>query len=501
LALCAFIPVAARLALIPILGVPEPANSDEFVHLLNGDIFSRGRLAMPSHPASHFLETIYVLQRPSYAGKYPPGQGLVLALGMELGHPWIGVLISGLCTGGAIFWFLSLWFPSRWAFAAALLCGLRWLTFSYWLGSYFGGPLTAFGALLLAGSILRWLRRPSLAMAMLAGIGWSCIWLVRPFESLAVLFVVAVAMLVLAVRHPHTEWRASGRLWPGMAVIIACLAFTGLHNYRVTGSAVMLPYQEAQRQYGVPQNPLFLPAVPDPGPLQKNLRDVYLWQLDARSAMLSWPRGLALLGQKPWFAAAFFVGPVLLFLLVSVWDSGGRRRRRISLFFAALLLFPSVTYVFAAPHYVAALAPFAAYSVADVLFRFCRSPFGVPLRRKNHQYAIVLAVGALSLMDLLAVGIRVHKPNEFEAYRTRRDVINRLVTIPGDHLVLVNYGPGHVFGEEWVYNSADVDGSRIVWAMDPGNGNRDALLRMFQKRSVWLLHADSRPVQLHCCTN
>ena len=45
---------------------------------------------------------------------------------------------------------------------------------------------------------------------------------------------------------------------------------------------------------------------------------------------------------------------------------------------------------------------------------------------------------------------------------------NQLKQAPGKQLVFVRYWPQHIFQDEWVYNSADIDGAQIVWARDLG---------------------------------
>jgi hypothetical protein len=64
----------------------------------------------------------------------------------------------------------------------------------------------------------------------------------------------------------------------------------------------------------------------------------------------------------------------------------------------------------------------------------------------------------------------------------------------GNHLVLVRYQPSnganHVVDHEWVYNAADIDAAKIVWARDMGDSENQELLRYFQNRHIWLLNGD-----------
>jgi hypothetical protein len=74
----AVLALTVRAVLLPIWQVPRPSIYDEFSYLLQADIFAHGRLTNPAHPMWPFFESVYVLQQPTYASKYPPGQAVAM---------------------------------------------------------------------------------------------------------------------------------------------------------------------------------------------------------------------------------------------------------------------------------------------------------------------------------------------------------------------------------------------------------------------------------------
>ena len=73
------------------------------------------------------------------------------------------------------------------------------------------------------------------------------------------------------------------------------------------------------------------------------------------------------------------------------------------------------------------------------------------------------------------------------AHRTR--LLAQLKEAEGRHLVLVRYGPQYPRSPfiEWVYNDADIDGAKVVWARDMDSAHNHELLEYFKDRHVWLV--------------
>jgi hypothetical protein len=71
----------------------------------------------------------------------------------------------------------------------------------------------------------------------------------------------------------------------------------------------------------------------------------------------------------------------------------------------------------------------------------------------------------------------------------RAKVLEQLNAKPGRHLVMVRYGPNHNFMHEQVYNGPDIDGQKVVWALDRGADDR-ALFAYYPDRTVWLFQPD-----------
>ncbi len=60
-----------------------------------------------------------------------------------------------------------------------------------------------------------------------------------------------------------------------------------------------------------------------------------------------------------------------------------------------------------------------------------------------------------------------------------------LLKVYGNHLIIVRYESGHSPHDEWVYNDADIDRAKVVWAREMDPQQNQKLLKYFANRQAW----------------
>jgi hypothetical protein len=86
----------------------------------------------------------------------------------------------------------------------------------------------------------------------------------------------------------------------------------------------------------------------------------------------------------------------------------------------------------------------------------------------------------------------------FETQNADRANVTRFLNDrPGDHLVLLRYSKQHNVEMEWVYNAADIDHAKIVWAREIPGMDLAPLLLYYANRTKWVLEPDANPIGLY----
>ncbi len=294
-------------------GIPLPAVHDEFSYLFAGQTFAGLRLAYPPPPGAEAFFSPHILVEPAFAAKYPPGQGLILAVGTLLGLPIAGVWLSGALAASALLWASRALFPLPLALLPPGLFMITVLFTGPWIGTYMGGLVAFSGGALVIGHFLRWDRGiPEPGAWITLGVGLGVLALSRPFEGLVLVTILGILSPPLLSRA-----RVSGVLLlrRGALVVVplgAAFSFQLALNAAVTGSALRTPHAEFHRQYM--EVPLFRwqPPVPPEKP------DPRLHALEANVPQGgSWADHLGDTVRSAWWAARDVGGPPFPWLVLA----------------------------------------------------------------------------------------------------------------------------------------------------------------------------------------
>lgn len=490
--LAGLLPMIVRLLLLPVLPVPRPAIQDEFSYLLASDTFAHGRLANPTPPFADHFETLQELIRPVYASKYPPFSGLVMALGQKLtGLPWAGVWLSMGVFCAVLCWTLQGWLPPVWAFAGSLVAVVHIGIASYWTETYWGGTCAALGGALLIGAMPRWIERPRPSMAIVFGAGLAILANTRPFEGI-VFAIVCLAYLVYRCITARMDGALilKRAILPLLLVMIPVAAWMSYYNFRLTGHALELPYVAHDNQYAL-MEPVLWQNHERAAPAYSNAFLREFWQADRDEKLKGHRRILALHAWDIWMLAKFLLGwPLAIGILLVARPLWRDPVARIALILALAAYIGPALDTRMWPHYAAPMAVLA-YLVAACTLRAMRNAWpglqGVYLMWSVLcVFALTTGLGLLSADNQSALedpGIHMHAK-----HARAQEMLERQ---PGRQLVLVRYGPRHDIYEELVYNQADIDGSKVIWARSLGPQQDAELIRHYSDRQVWMLTEDA----------
>jgi len=516
--------LALRAALLPILPIPQPTINDEFSYLLMADTFAHGRLTNSTNPMWVHFESPFILWHPTYTSMYYPAQGLIMALGqVVLGHPFWGVWLSVGLMCAAITWMLQGWLEPGWALLGGFLAVIRLGTFSYWANSYSGGAVAAIGGALVLGALPRMKQQLRVRYALLMGLGFAILANSRPYEGLFFGIPVAVALLVWLwkMKRPALGIALKRAVAPLLTVLALTLAAMGYYFWRTTGSPFNTPYLVYMHTVGgVPGFP-WQKLKPVPANHYAALRRLFLDFSMGRYRLSQTPAGLALIDLNGFLQFwSFYFRFVFTFPFLLAWAAApyGFSLKDISPSTRFLLLACGVTLAGEAlpiwynPHYS---APITCALLALVLvalrrlrvWQWCSKPAGKFITR-----AVPFICVLLLALRTAAGPLHLPLPRQWPqggmltwcrpiiSNKARAEALAKLERDPGRQLVIVSRKADDdmdsVLFNEWVFNRADIDSAKVIWARDMGPAKNEEIINYFKNRHVWLVDADGNPPKL-----
>ncbi|MFZ0420433.1 MAG: hypothetical protein WAM04_20185 [Candidatus Sulfotelmatobacter sp.] len=476
-----------------LLGVPLPHYHDEFSYLLAADTFAHGRLTNPPHPMWVHFETFHVIWHPTYMSMYPPGQGLILALGEVMGSAWIGQLLASALMCAAICWMLQGWIPPRWALLGGVLAVARLGLLSYFTNGYWSACLPAVGGALVLGALPRMQHGTRKRHAVAMAIGLFILANTRPYEGFLSSLGVAIALLawMLGKNGPGVRVSLVRIVLPLVLTLAPLAVWTGYYYYRVTGSAFRMAYDVNRETYAMGRYFIWQKSWPQKIYHHAKMQAQYERELREATENQTLRGFIRRGGVKLYYFWLDFLVPPLPFVLIALPCAVRDGRLRVPWMIGGIFVGGLAIEVWFLPHY---FAPAAALLYL-FLMQCARHLRWLQWRDRAVGLALVRAVafvyvGTVVLRIGLAVG-KVHPEKEWQhGDMGRASIVKQLDALPGKDVVLVRYAPDFDLDREWVFNAADIDGSKIVWARDMGAGKNQELLDYYRGRKFWMVEAD-----------
>jgi hypothetical protein len=450
-----------------------------------------------------------MLQHPFYVSVRPVGDGLIMALGQILtGIPWIGVLIANAAMCCALHWMLASVFGRPWPLIGSGILILRMSVFTLFVNSYWGQALAATGGMIVLGVALRVMGRGwSISNACMTLIGIGLLASSRIYEGVLLCVPLGVAAFIKAFKHLRNPDRRRSLYQfalvtvAGGAIIGAGLAF---YNVKTTGSAMKPAYLVWRNSQTIA--PTFIFQKLHTGPhTYYNLQDLQFYTNFEVSSF-----HFAKASLKFYFWALLlragdvyrlYLRPLLLpGLLVSFLAI---RRPAVKLAYLVLIagMIGQMLLSFGMPIYEAPYLGAAYLLVMNGLTELVKIG-------RWHRGASMVATNLIAIAIMFGVQLRASANTNFvyedpwyhygygSRQQNRAEVERKLDDLPGKHLVIVRYEQGHPCIFEWVWNGAEIDQQKIVWARELEPASTATLVRYYKDRQAWLLRVNGNDARL-----
>ena len=295
-----------------------------------------------------------------------------------------------------------------------------------------------------------------------------------------------------------------------LAFGLATVAWLGYYDYRAFGNPLTPPYTVDRNQYAIAPYYVWQHQRPEP-----HYRHVVMSEFYHKGDGLEYYQKIhTLAGFLPYtlskvaFMFMFYTGFALVVPLIMVRRVFLDRRIRFLVICVLILAAGLAIEIFLLPHYVAPVTA-AFYAIGLQAMRHLRlwkpegKPAGLALTRMTVSVCVLLA-GVRIFAEPLHIAPSEWPasswnfvwwgPQQFGVERAHMETW--LEQQPGKQLVIVRYYGSHYPFDEWVYNRADIDGSKVVWAREMGAADNLELMRYYADRKAWLVEPDSIPARL-----
>ena len=482
-------------------GLPVPTIHDEFSYLLAADTFASGRLTNPTHPMWKHFEALYELQKPTYMSKYPPMQGVFLAVGQKFfGHPIWGVWLSLGLMCAAICWMLQSWVSPLWAFIGSLIVIFHPCIgpASYWAQSYWGGAIAAMGGAMVLGGAHRIAKKLNVFDAVIMGLGMAVLINSRPFES-PIIIIPVLGLLFYWFFWGKKNLRSlfiRSAVLPVLIIGLLTALVMGYYNKNITGNAFVMPYFCYEQKYTSNPALLWMKLRPEPKFNNEQMKDYNERFFGETYAHFSKMNFFQIVYER-W---SFQIMPAItgncwlsipLFLGLCSFVSGDKWM----IFIVCILIFYVFLQALSCWFFLHYMAPLMPLSIILLIYGF-----RVLFCQKIRKVPIGKVVTILYLVFFFCLGVldmnKTVLVNKHEWNRVRQKIINAFKKTGDKHLILVDYGFGNSGRNvrqpynEWVYNEADINKAKIVWARSLGKASDQELLEYFKDRRIWILSTD-----------
>ncbi|SPF37357.1 membrane hypothetical protein [Candidatus Sulfopaludibacter sp. SbA4] len=301
---------------------------------------------------------------------------------------------------------------------------------------------------------------------------------------------VAVALIrwVTGPRRPRAAVLVKQVVLPIAILLMLTAGAMAYYNWRVYGSPTTLPYRTNRAAYAV--SPYFLWQTPRPEPAYRHkvMRDFYVGLeltvfQHARTAGGFLEGGVRRLVTLPYF----FFGATLSIPLLMLRRLFHDPRAYFLMAAAAVSFLGILAVAFMQPHY---LAPATGLYYAILLLAMEH----LQLYRLGAQRTgafLVTVIPCVCVMLFVVQLVFLASSPKIDLPRTQ--VQHMLERLPGRQLAIVRYVPDHDSMDDWVYNAADIDSAKVVWAREMGGPADRELINYFNDRETWLVEPDRIP--------